>query len=86
MSSVMRSRNGHATSEASFDCLPACVPQSATDVERVAGALASLTPLIPGLRYFRFEPEDARCGMDLDEIHPDKWLQVQPANTPVKFL
>lgn len=27
--------------------------ESATDVERVAGALATLAPLVPGLRYFR---------------------------------
>lgn len=27
--------------------------ESATDTERIAGALATLAPLVPGLRYFR---------------------------------
>lgn len=115
--------------------------ESATDTERVAGALATLAPLVPGLRYFRcvlprcftqatvnvpymlilrealwpqgsvdnwqhccrqrlavagspylpvkapmmtnglcrFCPEDPRCGMELDEINPDKWAALEAA-------
>jgi len=40
----------------SSDSLSGCrsvLIESATDVERVAGALATLAPLVPGLRYFR---------------------------------
>lgn len=53
--------------------------ESSTDVERVHEALATMTPLMPGLKYFRFNPEDARCGMELDEINPEKWALLEAA-------
>jgi hypothetical protein len=35
--------------------------ESATDTERVAGALAALAPLVPGLRYFRCPAAPPAC-------------------------
>ena len=53
-------------------------------MERVDAALAALTPLIPGLAYYRFCAEDARCGIDLDEIDPEQ-VRKNPKN-PLKTL
>jgi len=53
--------------------------ESATSVERVHEALATMTPLMPNMKYYRFEPVDERCGMELDEINPEKWLSLEIA-------
>ncbi|KAG7672162.1 hypothetical protein KSW81_005044 [Nannochloris sp. 'desiccata'] len=53
--------------------------ESATNVERAHEALATMTPLIPSLKYFRFNPVDPRCSMELDEIDPLKWALLDEA-------
>ena len=53
--------------------------ESATNVERAHEALATMTPLIPNLQYFRFEPTDERCRMELDEVDPLKWAILEEA-------
>jgi predicted acylesterase/phospholipase RssA len=53
--------------------------ESATNVERAHEALATMTPLIPSLEYFRFNPVDSRCSMELDEIDPLKWALLDEA-------
>jgi hypothetical protein len=53
--------------------------ESATNVERAHEALATMTPLIPSLKYFRFNPVDPRCSMELDEIDPLKWQLLDEA-------
>lgn len=53
--------------------------ESATNVERAHEALATMTPLIPSLKYFRFNPVDIRCSMELDEIDPLKWALLDEA-------
>ena len=55
------------------------VIESATNVERVHEALATVTPLMPGVRYYRFNPIDARCAMELDEVNPEKWAILEEA-------
>jgi hypothetical protein len=35
--------------------------------------------LVPSLNYFRFDPVDDRCNMDLDEISSEKWEQLEAA-------
>jgi hypothetical protein len=53
--------------------------ESATSVHRAHEALATTLPLVPGLRYFRFNPVDARCGMELDDVDPLKWAALEAA-------
>lgn len=55
------------------------VIESATNVERVHEALATMTPLMPNFKYFRFNPLDPRCSMELDEIDPEKWTLLEQA-------
>jgi len=40
---------------------------SACDTERVHEGLELLLPLIPGAKYFRFNPVDPRCKIEVDE-------------------
>ena len=40
--------------------------ESSCDVDRVDDSLRTLLPLVPGAKYFRFNPIDDRCGMELD--------------------
>ena len=40
---------------------------SACDTERVHESLSTLLPLIPGAQYFRFNPVDERCKIEVDE-------------------
>ena len=42
------------------------VLESCCSVDRVDDALRTLLPLIPGSKYFRFNPVDARCEIELD--------------------
>ncbi|BDA47659.1 probable calcium-independent phospholipase A2-gamma at C-terminar half [Coccomyxa sp. Obi] len=53
--------------------------ESACSVDRVDAALATLLPLVPGVAYFRFCPEDVRCGIELDEIDPEQWALLEAA-------
>lgn len=53
--------------------------ESATNVERVHEALATMAPLMPNMKYYRFNPVDARCNMELDEIDPEKWATLEKA-------
>ncbi|WIA33114.1 hypothetical protein OEZ86_006267 [Tetradesmus obliquus] len=49
--------------------------ESACSVDRVHEALAATLPLVPGCQYYRFNPIDARCAMELDDIKPDPKTQ-----------
>ncbi|KAJ9510144.1 hypothetical protein QJQ45_015630, partial [Haematococcus lacustris] len=53
--------------------------ESACSTERVHEALATLLPLVPGVKYYRFQPCDERFGMDLDEIKPEAWARLVAA-------
>ncbi|KFK43435.1 hypothetical protein AALP_AA1G125100 [Arabis alpina] len=53
--------------------------ESASSVDRVEEALSTLLPLLPEIHYFRFDPVDERCGMELDETDPAIWLKLEAA-------
>ncbi|KAG6554512.1 hypothetical protein Mapa_003891 [Marchantia paleacea] len=53
--------------------------ESACSVERAEEALDALLPLVDGIRYFRFNPVDDRCGMELDETDPVVWGRLEAA-------
>lgn len=53
--------------------------ESACSVDRVEEALSTLLPLLPEIQYFRFNPVDERCGMELDETDPAVWLKLEAA-------
>lgn len=53
--------------------------ESACSVERVEEALDTLLPMLPDIQYFRFNPVDDRCGMELDETDPSVWLKLEAA-------
>ncbi|XP_031494059.1 phospholipase A I isoform X1 [Nymphaea colorata] len=53
--------------------------ESACSVERVEEALSTLLPVLPDVQYFRFNPVDERCGMELDETDPAVWLKLEAA-------
>ncbi|KAK1304371.1 hypothetical protein QJS10_CPB11g01277 [Acorus calamus] len=53
--------------------------ESACSVERVEEALDTLIPMLPEMHYFRFNPVDERCGMELDETDPAVWLKLEAA-------
>ncbi|KAK9820032.1 hypothetical protein WJX72_005289 [[Myrmecia] bisecta] len=53
--------------------------ESACSVERVDMLLSTLLPLVPNLKYFRFNCEDARCGIELDSIDPAQWALIEAA-------
>jgi predicted acylesterase/phospholipase RssA len=75
--STPQSRRGSAIS--SFMDTGNILIESATNVERAHEALATMTPLVPSLKYFRFNPVDPRCSMELDEIDPLKWKLLDEA-------
>ena len=52
---------------------------SVTSVERTHEAMATMTPLVPNFKYFRFNPLDPRCSMDLDETDPERWVLFEEA-------
>ncbi|KAG0472481.1 hypothetical protein HPP92_017027 [Vanilla planifolia] len=39
----------------------------------------TLIPLLPEMHYFRFNPVDERCAMELDETDPAIWLKLEAA-------
>lgn len=53
--------------------------ESACSVERVEEALDTLLPMLPDIHYFRFNPVDERCGMELDETDPAVWVKLEAA-------
>ncbi|KAM1123881.1 hypothetical protein COP2_005372 [Malus domestica] len=53
--------------------------ESACSVERVEEALSTLLPMLPGIQYFRFNPVDERCDMELDETDPAVWMKLEDA-------
>ncbi|CAN4083815.1 unnamed protein product [Withania somnifera] len=53
--------------------------ESACSVDWVEEALSTLLPLLPDVHYFRFNPVDERCGMELDETDPAVWLKLEAA-------
>ncbi|KAL6657943.1 hypothetical protein ACP70R_005723 [Stipagrostis hirtigluma subsp. patula] len=53
--------------------------ESACSVERVEETLDTLIPMLPEMQYFRFNPVDERCGMELDETDPAVWLKLEAA-------
>jgi len=53
--------------------------ESATSVRATDEALRALCPLVPGMRYCRLAPLDARCAMDLDEVDRDRWRAIEAA-------
>lgn len=53
--------------------------ESACSVERTDAALCTLLPMIPGIRYFRFNPVDQRCGVELDDIDPVNLAALEDA-------
>eukprot|EP00798_Chlamydomonas_sp_ICE-L_P003407 gene3408-13451_t len=53
--------------------------ENATSTERVHEAVATLLQIVPGVKYYRFHPEDERCGMELDDVDPANWVKLQTA-------
>nr|GMD86050.1 phospholipase A I [Ipomoea batatas] len=53
--------------------------ESACSVDRVDEALSTLLPFLPDVHYFRFNPVDERCDMELDETDPAVWLKLEAA-------
>lgn len=53
--------------------------ESACSVDRVEEALSTLLPMLPEIQYFRFNPVDERCDMELDETDPAIWLKLEGA-------
>ncbi|XP_038894620.1 phospholipase A I isoform X2 [Benincasa hispida] len=53
--------------------------ESACSVDRVEEALSTLLPMLPEIHYFRFNPVDERCDMELDETDPAVWIKLEAA-------
>lgn len=53
--------------------------ESSCSVDRVEEALSTLLPMLPEIQYFRFNPVDERCDMELDETDPTNWLKLESA-------
>ncbi|XP_020976237.1 phospholipase A I isoform X4 [Arachis ipaensis] len=53
--------------------------ESACSVERVEEVLSTLLPMLPEIQYFRFNPVDERCDMELDETDPTVWMKLESA-------
>ncbi|CAJ2649528.1 unnamed protein product [Trifolium pratense] len=51
--------------------------ESACSVDRVEEALSTLLPMLPEIHYYRFNPVDERCDMELDETDPTIWLRLE---------
>ncbi|GAB2298843.1 Phospholipase A I [Dionaea muscipula] len=61
-----------------WDTVPVLI-ESACSVERVEEALSTLLPMLHEIQYYRFNPVDERCDMDLDETDPVGWLRLETA-------
>jgi len=53
--------------------------ESATNVEEAHRALEVISNLLPELKYYRLNPTDPRCEMDLDCVDPQKWKNLESA-------
>ncbi|XVE51140.1 hypothetical protein DITRI_Ditri02bG0015200 [Diplodiscus trichospermus] len=53
--------------------------ENACSVERVEEAMSTMLPLLPDTQYFRFNPVDERCDMELDDIDPTVSLKLEAA-------
>ncbi|KAE8685822.1 Phospholipase A I [Hibiscus syriacus] len=53
--------------------------ESACSVDHAEEALRTLLPMHPEIHYFRFNPVDERCGMELDETDPTVWMNLEAA-------
>ncbi|CAI5466949.1 unnamed protein product [Closterium sp. Yama58-4] len=53
--------------------------EAATSVEQADLAFESVMPMLPDVKYYRFNPVDERCGMDLDETDPAEWEKLETA-------
>lgn len=53
--------------------------ESATNVEEVHKALVVVSSLLKDLKYYRLNPVDPRCEMDLDCVDPQKWKDLELA-------
>jgi hypothetical protein len=54
--------------------------ESATNVEEVHKSLMVISSILPGLQYFRLNPVDVRCEMELDCVDPQKWRELELAS------
>ncbi|GLI68628.1 hypothetical protein VaNZ11_013106, partial [Volvox africanus] len=71
---VRRERGAHAVLDTG-----AVLVDAATSPDRADEALATLLPLVPGARYFRFQPNHESCAMELDDVNPQHWAALQAA-------
>ncbi|KAG2497865.1 hypothetical protein HYH03_004131 [Edaphochlamys debaryana] len=71
---VRRERGAHAVLDTG-----AVLVDAATSPDRADEALSTLLPLVPGARYFRFQPVHERCAMELDDVNPSHWAALQAA-------
>ncbi|XP_071687897.1 phospholipase A I-like [Rutidosis leptorrhynchoides] len=53
--------------------------ESACSTERIEDMLSTLLSMIPEIQYYRFNPVDERCDMELDETDPTVWLKLEAA-------
>ncbi|KAE8670588.1 Phospholipase A I [Hibiscus syriacus] len=53
--------------------------ESACSVDRVEEALSAMLTMLPEIQYFRFNPVDERCDMELDETDPTVLLKLEDA-------
>lgn len=53
--------------------------ESSCSVDRVEEALSTLLPMLPEMHYFRFNPVDEHCDMELDETDPTIWRKLESA-------
>lgn len=53
--------------------------ESACSVDHIEEAVRTMLPMHPEINYFRFNPVDERCGMELDETDPTVWLNLEAA-------
>ncbi|KAK8664862.1 hypothetical protein V6N13_084635 [Hibiscus sabdariffa] len=51
--------------------------ESACSVDRVEEALSTMLTMLPEIQYFRFNPVDERCDMELDETDPTVLLKLE---------
>ncbi|XP_076931698.1 phospholipase A I-like [Bidens hawaiensis] len=55
--------------------------ESACSIDRIEDMLSTLLSMIPDIQYFRFNPVDERCEMELDETDPTVWLKLEAATS-----
>lgn len=53
--------------------------ESATSVDQVHRYLSTIERMLPHMKYFRLNPVDERCDMELDSVEPKKWKDLEEA-------